>query len=120
MQLLKETLAHLRDTNLFKTYFPQVCMLHGQLAHQLGLAEVAERYYSTAKYSVAAGSEFGLIVEVNRLAAIGQLENVTSDPKKMHTVNVLADQCRSGDNMAFHAMGNFLSSIADPERVSSK
>ncbi|EJT47050.1 hypothetical protein A1Q1_04293 [Trichosporon asahii var. asahii CBS 2479] len=113
----KEILAHLRDTNLFKTYFPQVCMLHGQLAHQLGLAEVADRYYSTAKGSVAAGSEFGLVVEVNRLAAIGELEQVTEDPKRMHTVNVLADQCRSGDNMAFHAMGNFLSSIADPEQL---
>lgn len=119
-QLLTQVVQHLRACNLFQTHLPQLALLYAQFAHVLGRKEVAVRYYRAAQATIVPGSELRLIVDIGLLAANGDFEDLKGNHDRALKLNILADQCRSGSNALLHGVGNFLSSITDPERVSSK
>lgn len=86
----------------------------------MGRPDVAVRYYRAAKKSLVPGSELRILVEIGLLGASGDLVDLKLDHERCMQVNILADACRCGSNAQLHAIGNFLSSLTDPEMVSSK
>lgn len=88
--------------------------------HSIGLPDKAVRYYKAAQSLLVAGSEMRLIVDINLMAAQGGFSNLQLDLDRASHVNVMADQCRAGTNGALNAVGFFLLSLTEPERVSSK
>ncbi|GMK54396.1 hypothetical protein CspeluHIS016_0109820 [Cutaneotrichosporon spelunceum] len=118
--LLSKTVNILHDNKLFLTHSHQLALLYGHLAHSIGLPDQAVRYYKAAQSLLVAGSEMRLIVDINLMAAQGGFANLQMDLDRSAQVNIMADQCRAGTNGALNAIGYFLLSLTDPERVSSK
>jgi hypothetical protein len=88
--------------------------------HSIGLPDQAVRYYKAAQGLLVPGSEMRLIVDINLMAAEGGFSNLHTNLDRAAQVNVMADQCRAGTNGALNAVGFFLLSLTDHERVSSK
>ncbi|BEI80128.1 hypothetical protein CcaverHIS002_0106570 [Cutaneotrichosporon cavernicola] len=118
--LLSKTVKILHDNKLFLTHSHQLALLYGHLMHAIGLPDQAVRYYKAAQSLLVAGSEMRLIVDINLMAAQGGFSNLLTDLDRSAHVNIMADQCRAGTNGALNAIGYFLLSLTDPERVSSK
>lgn len=112
-------MERLHANKLFFTHLHQAALLYGHLLHSLGNKQ-AIRYYKAAQGLLVPGSEMRLIVGINLLAAEGGLEGIQSNLERTAQVNMMADHCRAGTNGALLAVGHFLSSLTDPERVSSK
>jgi hypothetical protein len=110
----------LRAFNLFHTHLPQIALLYAHFAHYLGRPAIAQRYYRAAKQSLVPGSELQVLVEIGLLGALGKLQNLQDNYDDGQPVNELADICRSGSNAQLHAVGNFLSSLTDAEKIMSK
>lgn len=119
-QLLTKTVEILYSNKLFLTHCHQLALLYGHFMHAIGMNQQAQRYYKAAQGLLVPGSEMRLIVDINLMAAQWGFENLQSDLQRTATVNMMADQCRAGTNGALKAVGFFLSSLTDPERVSSK
>lgn len=119
-QLLSQIVEILHANRLFLTHSHQLALLYGHFMHALGINEQAARYYKAAQGLLVPGSEMRLIVDINLMAAQRGFENLQADQARTTAVNIMADQCRAGTNGALNAVGFFLSSLTDPERVSSK
>ncbi|KLT39373.1 hypothetical protein CC85DRAFT_251330 [Cutaneotrichosporon oleaginosum] len=118
--IMTKTVSILHDNNLFLTHSHQLALLYGHIMHSIGLPDQAVRYYRAAQSLLVAGSEMRLIVDINLMAVQGGFSNLHSDLDRATKVNVMADQCRAGTNGALNAVGFFLLSLTDHERVSSK
>ncbi|TXT11000.1 hypothetical protein VHUM_01751 [Vanrija humicola] len=119
-KVLTDTVRHLRRCNLFNSHLPQLSLLYAQFTHVLGLSDSAVRYYRAAQSMITPGSELRLVVDVGLLSASGGLEGLRDSHERSQYVNMLADACRSGNNALLSAVGSFLSSLTETERVISK
>lgn len=119
-QVLTDTVRHLRRCHLFNSHLPQLSLLYAQFTHILGLSDNAVRYYRAAQSMITPGSELRLVVDVGLLSASGGLEGLRDSHERSQYVNMLADACRTGNNAMLSAVGSFLSSLTETERVISK
>ncbi|OCF42525.1 hypothetical protein I317_03641 [Kwoniella heveanensis CBS 569] len=117
---LHEAVHQLRSINAFQPYSPHICLLFGQHANLLGIDGLAARYYQACQALINPDSELSLITEICSMGSQNQLRDITDHPQRQAHVNSLVEKCRSSTSAMFLAAGNFLASLTDENRVSSK
>ncbi|WVQ94355.1 hypothetical protein IAU59_001434 [Kwoniella sp. CBS 9459] len=119
-QTLHEVVNQLRALDAFQPYSPHVCLLFGQHANLLGIDRLATRYYEACKTLINPNSELSLTAEICLIGCQNHLSDITNHPQRQATIDSLADKCKSSSSAMLTAAGNFLASLTDENRVSSK
>ena len=109
-----------QHNDVFGSLAPHICLVQAQLAHLLGQDQVALKWYRACSSLLKPGSELGLLVDINKYACEGLLENLGEDPSRASHVRQVAEKCRASSNSGLVAAGYFLGSLAEPNRVASK
>ncbi|WVQ83509.1 hypothetical protein IAT38_005650 [Cryptococcus sp. DSM 104549] len=135
--LLLTTISHLLAHGLFHPISPHLLLIFAQHAHMHSAADLAGRYYRACMGLINAGSEMSLIAEVGLLGVQGRLRGLSGlgagggigpggwasaavRAQAQDQVNRLAEKCVASTSAMFVAAGNFLASLTDENRVSSK